>query len=360
MDLLKRAKMLIPLEVKTRCAYALSRPSPALYEHLRGRLKVIVALAADYPNLGDIAITHAQTEFVRACLRGYEVVDFPCAATYLQLKALKRVCSPDDIITITGGGNMSDLYPSLEDSRRFLVGQFPRNRIISFPQTADFSDTPAGRRELARSRRSYERHRLLRLFAREPVSFELMRRLFPKTSVDLVPDIVLSMPAQTGDLPRSGVLMCMRADKESVLGLGPRAALVDQIAVSVPGVRVTDTVLERADRLSLDERNRELAALIGAFRVAEAVVTDRLHGMILAAITGTPCVVMKSCNHKIAGTHRAWLAGNPRIVLLEDYSAASVLGALARLRAHGSCKRVDLGLSAAFDPLRRSLTGVLS
>lgn len=360
MTLYKRAKLLVPLGIKTRLAYALSRPSPAQYEDLRGKRKVVIALAADYPNLGDIAITHAQTEFVKACLPGYEVVDFPCASTYLQLKALKGVCTPDDIITITGGGNMSDLYASLEDARRFLVGQFPHNRVISFPQTVNFSDTPAGRRELVRSQRSYGRHRSLHLFAREPLSFEMMKRLFPGTPVDLVPDIVLSMPVESGEIQRKGVLLCIRADKESALGPAARAALLRQIEASVPGVRVTDTVLFRAGRLSLYERSGELQALLRAFREAEAVVTDRLHGMILAAITGTRCVVMRSTDHKIAGTYRAWLAGNPGIALLEDYSATSVLAALDRLRAHASGSGTDLGRSGAFDPLRRALTAVPS
>ncbi|MBI4915344.1 MAG: polysaccharide pyruvyl transferase family protein [Acidobacteria bacterium] len=359
MRLFSRAKEVVPLWVRTRLVYGASRPDRDLYKHLRGKRKIVVALAADYPNLGDIAITHAHTEFVRACLPGWEIVDFPCAATYLQLKALKRVCTPDDIITITGGGNMGDAYASIEDARRFLISRFPRNRVVSFPQTADFADTATGRRELRRSQRAYGRHRNLHLFARERVSFELMQRYFPGVRVDLVPDTVLSMPVCSGGAPREGVLVCLRSDCESALGVGGRADLLADLAERIPGIRMTDTVLARTDRLSLDERSRELEALLATFQAAEAVVTDRLHGMILAAITGTPCVVMQSSNHKIAATHRAWLAGNPAIALLEDHSAASVLAALEQVCTHAPSGTGDLGLSGAFEPLRHAVTGGL-
>ncbi|MFB8735822.1 polysaccharide pyruvyl transferase family protein [Bacillus sp. SL00103] len=32
---------------------------------------------------------------------------------------------------------------------------------------------------------------------------------------------------------------------------------------------------------------------------AQVVVTDRLHGMIFCAITKTPCVVLRSFDHKV-------------------------------------------------------------
>ena len=358
MSVFNRAKKLIPLGIKTRCAYLLSRPRPRQYEHLRGHRKVIIALAADYPNLGDVAITYAHTLFVKVCLPEYEIVDFPCAATYLQLKALKLVCMPDDIITITGGGNMCDRYHSIEDARRFLVGSFPNNKIISFPQTIDFSDTPAGQRELRKSRRAYGRHRGLQLFAREPVSLETMRREFPGTTVRLVPDIVLSLSGLAHHGVRRGVLLCVRNDQESAMGAATRKRLIEQIATEVPESRITDTVLPLDRRLTVGEREHELRRLLSDFSEAEAVVTDRLHGMIIAAITGTPCVVMQNDNHKIAATYQAWLAGLPHVRLVEGFESEAVLAALRDVRRLG--KGVVLPapqLADEFLPLREAIMG---
>ena len=358
MSVLKRAKKLIPLSIKTRCAYVLSRPDLQQYEHLRGHRKVIIALAADYPNLGDVAITYAHTLFVKACLPEYEIVDFPCAATYLQLKALKLVCTPDDIITITGGGNMCDRYPSIEDARRFLVGSFPDNRIISFPQTIDFSDTTAGRRELKKSRRAYGRHGGLQLFAREPVSLETMRREFPGTTVRLVPDIVLSLSGFARYGIRRGVLLCVRNDRESAMGAATRKKLIEQIATEVPEARITDTVLPLDRRLTVEEREHQLQWLLSDFGEADAVVTDRLHGMIIAAITGTPCVVMQNNNHKIAATYRAWLADLPHVRLVEGFESETVLMALREVRRLGEgVAQPTPQLADEFLPLREAIMG---
>jgi len=36
------------------------------------------------------------------------------------------------------------------------------------------------------------------------------------------------------------------------------------------------------------------------------VLTDRLHGMVFAAITATPCIVIKSKSHKLQGCYK-WI-----------------------------------------------------
>jgi pyruvyl transferase EpsI len=224
--------------------------------------------------------------------------------TFTAIRDLAAACTTEDIITIVGGGNMCDLYASIEDARRFVVGRFPRNRIISFPQTMDFSDTARGRRELRKSQRAYGRHRHLRLFAREALSLERMRAAFPDTDVQLVPDIVLSVDASASEGIRRGTLLCIRNDYESVIPESVRRNLVLELSRTLEDVSVTDTVLAWERRLSREEREAELDAVLRRFRAAEVVVTDRLHGMIFAAITKTPCVALRNSNHKIAATHR--------------------------------------------------------
>lgn len=357
-DIVSYVKSRVPLEWKTRAVYWLSRQSPDIYSHLRGKKKAIIALAADYANLGDVAISYAQARFLSACLPDYEVVDFPCASTYFQLKALKAVCTADDLITIVGGGNMGDLHASIEDARRFVVSHFPQNRIVSFPQTCDFSNTVRGRNELKRSRRCYEKHRLLHVFAREPVSLESMRIAFPTTPVDLVPDIVLSLPVEDRAIRREKVLACVRDDCESAMGSVARADLLKELAARVPDLEITDTVLSRCARLSVDERSTQLDQMLARFCTSRVVVTDRLHGMLFAVITNTPCVVLTSLNHKIRATYQAWLSSHPNIILLEAHETGLVLDALASLEKTSNPAQMDLNLNDAFEPLRRAVCGV--
>lgn len=357
MKITHKIKQLIPVSTKTRILYYISNANDIRFDLYNKKRKAIIALAADYANLGDVAITHAQARFLKACMPGYEVLPFPCSSTFLKMKALKSVCTPDDIVTIVGGGNMSDLYDSLEDARRFVIGHFPNNKIVAFPQTINFSDTPKGRRELRKTIRVYGRHKNLHLVAREPISFEIMKRTFPATPVYLAPDIVLSLYISELEQPRQGVLLCIRDDAESAFPPGERSEFVNRLTTSIPNVCVTDTLNPNNGRLPITERVAQFEALLALFLRSEVVVTDRLHGMIFSAITGTPCFVLQNNNHKITATHHAWLRSLPHIRMGEGFDAGKTLRTVEELRNidRRTIHRPDL--SEHFEPLKRVITG---
>jgi pyruvyl transferase EpsI len=329
-----KIKKIIPASTKARILYNFRSSKDICYDPYNKSPKVIIALAADYPNLGDVAITYAQAQFIKTILPEHEIVFFPCAATFLQMKALKYACSPKDIITIVGGGNMGDLYDSLEDARRFIIQNFHHNKIISFPQSIDFSDTPKGRRKLRKTKRAYRRHPNLHLFAREPVSFKKMKRFFPANPVYLVPDIVLAIDSPKGDQSRRGVLLCIRDDAESALSAEGRSNFINLLVASIKDISVVDTMSTVADRLAIAERVSELETVLFSFRSSKVVVTDRLHGMIFSAITNTPCLVLLNNNHKIRATYNAWLTTLPHIRLQENFDPEQALRSIEELRNH--------------------------
>ena len=119
-QIIRSIKSVVPVGVKARIESLLSHSSDRECNYCRGKQKIIVALAADSGNLGDIAITFAQEAFLRTCYPDYEIVDFPISSTFTRLKALKRIVTPDDIVTIVGGGNMGDLHYTIEDCRKDL------------------------------------------------------------------------------------------------------------------------------------------------------------------------------------------------------------------------------------------------
>jgi pyruvyl transferase EpsI len=349
-------KKIVPVSSRVRVRYWLSR-SDDTFEYLRGKKKAIVALAADYANLGDVAITMAQGWFLSEHLPEREVVYFPCRSTYTHMKSLRHVCNSDDLITITGGGNMGDRYASLEDARRFIVERFPHNQVISFPQTVDFSDTPEGRRELHLSRRAYGRHRNLHLFAREPASLDRMKEYFPKAHVALVPDIALSLDESKPRRQRHGVLLCLRDDLESASPSCLRSDLVSILTSGGRVVREVDTLSQDNNRLPVESRIVELQGLLDAFRAAEIVITDRLHGMIFSAITGTPCVAFRSKNHKIKSTYDSWLRAHEYIRLQDDFAPDHSLQLIEDLGKRTAVGIHQPDLTGYYDPLRKAVTG---
>ena len=248
---------------------------------------------------------------------------------------------------------MGDRYPDLEQERCHVVRAFRRNRVVSFPQSFDFSDTPAGRRELARSRTAYASHPRLRLFARENKSLHRMQEALPTCRVGLAPDTVLSLdlaPSAPRDLP---LLVCLRQGGEARLSADRRAAILRALLGFAPGALVTDTEIP-GPRLSFREYEQHLDVLWANFARARCVVTDRLHGLIFSVISRTPCVVIENNNHKIRSTCETWLSDLPSVWLLSDPEPAAVVAALRRVL---ETPAVPVSLSDAFAPLVKALRG---
>lgn len=287
--------------------------------YLEGKRKCIVCLAADYGNLGDVAITYAQTRFLSEKFPDYEIVDFPISKTLTHLKSLKKVCTSDDIITVTGGGYMGDLYFRSELLRQLIFKVFRKNRIISFPQTADFSDSFLGKQLLKQAQYIYSKCDNLELWAREKRSYHFMKEYFPQNNIYLTPDIVMSLDEFKNNLNRKGVTFCLRDDKEKnedtdfLIG-----EIKEFLNNSGEIIEYYDTHIGNV-HLDIQQRVIELNKIWNQFRKSELVVTDRLHGMIFAYITGTPAVVLRNNNLKIIESFE-WLneCGYIHLVLNED------------------------------------------
>ena len=310
----------IPLGLKTKVKYIFSKNHIEKYEIIKEKPKCIVCMAANYGNLGDVAITYAQEKFLRARLPEYEIIDLAISDVVTHLKAIKNVCNENDIITIVGGGFMGDLYPSNEMLRQLIIATFRNsNKIISFPQTADFSDTKLGHYMLKRAQRIYSSASALELWAREEKSYLFMKQAFAQNKVLLTPDIVMSLDERGNNTEeREGVIFCLRKDKEKSLN-------TDKIITEIKhyldnkseSIRYYDTHIGDV-QLSLEQRDVELNKIWTAFSSARLVVTDRLHGMIFAFITGTPALVLPGNNTKIKDSF-AWLKDCGYIKFVSKY-----------------------------------------
>lgn len=265
---------------------------------------VFVFLGGFYQNLGDMAITYAQVEFLKQAYPDANVVAIPSTQTYEAVKTIKNYVSNEDIITIIGGGNMSDMYQSLEDARLYVVKNFPNNKIISFPQTIDFDDT----KSLSVSRNVYQNHKHLTIFARENNSFVRAKQYFPKVDVKECPDIVLSLSKVKLDYERTDVICCLRADKEQNLTDSERQEIIDKIKNIFPDAQFTDTVDVALSDCTPERYTQTLENFWDKLRRSKVVITDRLHCMIFCAITGTPCVVFDNSNKKISGVYNQWMS----------------------------------------------------
>ena len=92
--------------------------------------KIYVMLAANYPNLGDLAITESQLLFLKDNFPNYKIVCVYVSNTLSEYKNIKKNLNKDDIFTLIGGGNNGDLYEFIESNRRFLLSKFKMSCFI--------------------------------------------------------------------------------------------------------------------------------------------------------------------------------------------------------------------------------------
>lgn len=311
------------LKYKFWIKYLLSGLKNSELNIYKKKRKCIVCLAADYGNLGDVAITYAQANFLKKNLKGYEIIDFPISKTLSELKILKKICTPEDIITIVGGGNMGDMYYDIELLRLLIIHTFKKNKIISFPQTIDYTDTNNSNYLKKLSNKIYSSHPNLLLCAREVNSYKVMQNLYPTVPVRLVPDIVMSLDKRIPNTERKGITFAMRKDQEK----GNMGFLSSQLKITLDrkGTTITDydTHIGK-EHMSVSERELELEKIFKQFSNSEWVITDRLHGMIFAFITQTPAIVFPNSNFKVAKCYE-WIKECGYIYFVEGMSLQQII-----------------------------------
>lgn len=193
---------------------------------------IYIFLAADYRNMGDVAITYAQKNFLKDYFSDFNIIEIPAEKTISYIYDIKKHIKKDDIITLVGGGNMGNIYEYYENLRRLVIRTFKNNMIISFPQTIDFTNDKDGEFSMTLSSKVISNHKNIVIFAREENSYNIMKNTF-ECPVFLAPDIVLYLINDKKIINnniRKNVGACFRNDKEkSKLSLEITNSIINNI-----------------------------------------------------------------------------------------------------------------------------------
>lgn len=282
-----------------------------------------IMLLPEHGNMGDQAIAIAEKKFIKDILPDYSILEILINDTSNLLGLIKKNIKTEDIIFLHGGGNIGDIYMKNEIFRRKIIKCFKNNKIISFPQTIHFSSSKSGLIELEKSKKIYNNHSNLLLTAREETSYAIMKNIFPKNKVILTPDMVLYLNEQDKKDVRENIFVCLRSDRESIISCKDRIELLIKLREKYKDfLSIGDTVIKK--KILIDNREIEFEKLLNSFRKSRVVITDRLHGMIFCAITGTPCIVLQNYNHKIMASYD-WLKDREYIVLVKEFNLEKIL-----------------------------------
>ncbi|WP_369283528.1 polysaccharide pyruvyl transferase family protein [Oscillibacter sp. GMB15532] len=264
--------------------------------------KIILMGSPEHSNIGDAAITLGELEFFKKYFADYQLVELSAYDFSDWYPTVQSIVRRDDILFLQGGGNLGSQYPNEEELRRRVISDFPENQIVIFPQTIYFDGTLAGQAELEVSTRVYGQHRNLTLFTRGQESLHVAMEHFGQAQNAFAPDMALLLQYNF-NLPRSGVLLCLRGLLDAESGLS--AAEADGIEATVRGF---DPHFRRVNNLNQgnpqanilrESRRSVVSGELRAYASSSIVVTDRLHGLIFSIITGTPCVALRTYNDKI-------------------------------------------------------------
>lgn len=276
-----------------------------------------LVLTPSHGNLGDHAIALAETNLLKKAGINYiEITNRKLEA--MRSNGLLSVMDGWPIL-VNGGGNLGTLWSDVEDTFRKMVTETPHSTIFLLPNTIFYEDSDWGREEFAKSIRIYNRHKHLHLYAREKTSFETMRNAY--RDVTLMPDMVLSLNECHNSFVRKGCLLCLRSDCERTITTEQKC-IIQQQAAKMFGDAVNNTDMVVDHGIPIEYREEELRMKFNQFSRAELVITDRLHGMIFCAITGTPCIVVDSMSPKVRGCYE-WIKDLDYIRFVDDVNKIS-------------------------------------
>lgn len=283
-----------------------------------------------YMNIGDLAIYEGARMLLRRLnakvINQFSVLDLGKISkdrSRFALKSdLRRIhdnVNRADYIVFSGGGNFGDLWIDHQYMREAAISAFPSSKIIIFPQSIQFK-TQEG---WDRARRVMSSHRNIIFAARDYHSYEMMKN---ECECIQAPDTA-HMIWSDQDIPRhvrsdGPMLTQSRRDAENMIGTS-NATQFDWDDLITPRDYASRHVSELSrrygigrDLLSRDwDRTSRRLTLRAIARLADSsrILTDRLHGVILATCAETPCEFTDTGYGKLTRYYEAWLKDTPLV-----------------------------------------------
>lgn len=296
----------IYLSLRKRFTNVCSKTIAILYQKRKSKGKRIYLIGTeDYGNLGDHHIAVSEINMLKKVCD--DIIEIPASRYDSVRDSLIWRITKSDTIALTGGGNFGDAYPVATRIRRDIIKLFPKNKKIIFPQTVFYENN--NENDLAIDKKLFTKKNNVILFTREKVSYSIAKNEFD-CEVFLAPDIVLSSKYNAATERKNQISFCFRSDKETYLRESDRNNIIEVCSHLFSEIKTIDTQLPYD--VNIENRNSALTDFLDIIMESSLVITDRLHGMVFCAITGTPCIAIRNYNQKVTGTYE-WIKELPYI-----------------------------------------------
>ncbi|SCA91295.1 Conserved hypothetical protein (containing a Polysaccharide pyruvyl transferase) [Pseudolactococcus piscium] len=294
--------------------------------NLKNETKILIIGVADYNNLGDHAIAHAQRAFLEKVIGAkteFKIVEIPSRTP---VRHIKNIINDKDIILFTGGGNLGTKYRFLQDVYLPIIEKYPNNQKLFFPQSYTFNDEGDSIKLMNKIKSVFAASGdKLTITARESKSEKLFKEFFLENNIITAPDIVLSLNTRNKrdekEVKTTDILMLMRDEGEKVLTFKTQHKIIDALKVNYD---VTVHENDNSYDVSPENRLKELNIKWDEIKQSKVVITDRLHGMIFSQIAGIPCIVFDNYNSKIKMTCETWLHDVDNILFIDSRNEINI------------------------------------
>ena len=264
--------------------------------------KIFYLQTPEHCNIGDLAIAYFSRKFLSDIFPNNIILEYTYNDILGANNLIQKFINSKDIIFLHGGGNLGNLYLNEEILRREIIKYYHKNRIIILPQSIYWTEDEEGEKELEISKRIYNSHNNLIIFARDKKSYKFAKEYFYNNKVFLMPDIVLykqNINNHTDLIKRKDVIFLLRKDKEKIINDNIINSMKDYINYIGSNYDISDTHLQEDINISISERESYIFNILYKLLNYKLCVTDRFHGVIFSYLTNTPCIVFNSLDHKI-------------------------------------------------------------
>lgn len=295
----------------------------------------------DYGNVGDSAIWLGELALLKEVTS--HDPSYVCSIDDYDETAL-RSALPSGPVFMSGGGNFGDYWGKHQEFREHLMHSLQDRLLVQLPQSIYFRH----RETSCRAANAIAAHGNVHLFVRDQQSLERANGLLDTPAV-LVPDAAFGLgPLQFENSPKHQCVGLLRSDKEALVAGKSRplsaAGLVTGDWAREPRtfrwqLRMADFshVISRGwqpaanARAALYEKCASMRLMRGLDYLAtgRVVLTDRLHGHIMATLMGKHSIVLDNNYGKVHGYIETWASDLKGVYPVENVEQA--LACLKRL-----------------------------
>lgn len=272
------------------------------FKRCKNTKRVILLATPTHGNLGDQAIVYTEKNIIKEILSDYSVIEIENDEFLKHRHFLEKKINSNDIIVVDGGGNLGTIWPWEDDKISSIIESFANNKIVIFPQTVFYDESEESAARLEKNKKIYSQAKDLTIILRDEKSYKFFVEKFPNVKSVFCPDIVLSVKYDKQNIERKNILLCFRRDKEKVVtddSLNKLKMYLNKKSINYSN---TSTIVDA--RVCEKNRNSYLEKKWKEFSSSKLIITDRLHAMIFAYITGTPCIAINNKSKKVEGSFR--------------------------------------------------------